>query len=270
MAYKKRRSYKKRPMRKRKSFARKGSIKKVVRRELSRVAEVKTLSHNVLNAVLSSSADSVNANIQNTFELGFDGVNIACSQGTGQGNRIGNRVILKNGTFKGCLVPLPYHATTNPVPRPVIVKMVMYYDRSDPLGVPQPFSTGTAAFFQNGNTNQPFLNDLADTWSDINKDRYRVFATKVFKLGAAAYTGSGNSPDNQGFINNDFKYNGNFKIDFTKMIPKVVQFNDNSAIPTSRSIYCTFFYCLADGQNAGGAWRMVGLQWTSQVKFTDM
>lgn len=250
--------------------ARKGvkrpTIKKMIRREIARNVENKTIQSFNYGKVLYSSA---NANFpDNVIELG-PGANMSISQGASQQARIGNRIKTKKLTFKGTLVPTQYNATTNANPRPAQVKMVIFYDRTDPTALPA-VSTN---FFQDGSTTKGFQNDLVDMFAPYNTDRYRILTTRSFKLGAALYEGTATSatlhPDNQYFANNDFKYNGNFNIDLTKYYPQIVKFDDNNTTPTTRGLFCLFYICYADGTTVNAAYEPVGVQYVQNYVYED-
>ena len=74
----------------------------------------------------------------NIFPVGIEPSAITIPQGTGQGDRIGNRIKTKKLMFKRTLVPLPYDGTFNPVPQPVQVKMWIFYDKTNPTDIPNP------------------------------------------------------------------------------------------------------------------------------------
>ena len=84
-------------------------------------------------------------------------------------------------------------------------------------------------------------------WSPINNDRYKVVATRQYKLGYAENAGSGPTPNAQYFANNDFKLNANFSIDLTKHYIKQIKFNDGSTAPTTRGLFMIMSYAPANG-----------------------
>ena len=187
------------------------------------------------------------------------------NQGTGQGDRIGNKITLKRLVIKGTLVPLPYDAIYNGTIFPVQVKIWVFYDRQDPSAVPDPRTN----FFQQGNASKGWSGDLVDMWSPINNDRYKVVATRQYKLGYAENAGSGPTPNAQYFANNDFKLNANFSIDLTKHYIKQIKFNDGSTAPTTRGLFMIMSYAPANGSLFGTGIRAVGCQWMQSMSFTD-
>ncbi|UYD39102.1 MAG: capsid protein [Wigfec virus K19_588] len=252
---------------KRKSYAPKREpIRKIVRREIARNIENKTIQQYNYDRTLVTPQDNSTFLNQNVFPLGPDPASLVINQGTGQANRIGNQIKTKKLLFKGTLVALPYDAVFNTTPRPVQLKMWIFYDKEDPTAVPLPLTN----FFQNGNSSKGFQGDLTDLWSPINTDRYRVVASKTFKLGMQEYnTAGGGTSANQFFTNNDFKYNANFSFDLTKHYPQVVKFNDTTATPTTRGLFCMISYASATGGGFPLGSTVVGSQYMQHYEFED-
>jgi len=263
-----RKTYKKRAY-KRKSYAPKRKmsyVKKVVRREIARNVEDKNSQLFVTtNRLYVPGNASFPTN--NIFPVCIEPTAIVIPQGTGQGNRIGNRIKIKKFQFKGTLVPQPYDATFNPQPLPVQVKMWIFYDKKFPTDVPNP--TVSNDFFQNGSSATGFSNDLIDMWRPVNTDRYRILATKTFKLGPASNTGSGAVPTLQNLANNDFKYNVNFSFELAKHMPKVTIFEDGGIEPTTRGTYCMIQYVSATGSGMPVTSYAVESQWMLNCVYED-
>lgn len=269
MAYRKRSQKRVKRSFKRKSAKRRGkrtSIKKLIRREIGLRTENKCSQYYNYNVRLYASGNA-SFPTDNIFPLGVDPTSLVIPPGTGQGNRLGNEISTKKLVFKGTLTPLPYDSTFNAAPQPVQVKMWIFYDKTDPVALPNP--PAASDFFQNGNGSKGFQNDLVDMWSPVNTDRYRVFKSKVFKLGAAMNSGSGGNPALQNSANNDFKYNCNFSINLTKYYTKRVKFNDGSTVPTTRGLFCMFAYANATGLPVTVSQYTVGLQYMLDYTFED-
>lgn len=273
MAYRKysRKTYRKKGAYKRKSYAKKtrkiSPMKRMVRMEIARAAETKSVQSPLVDKILYPS-NAVNFP-DNVIPLGPNNVTLSLQQGAGQGQRIGNVVHTKRLTWKGFLNPLPYNVTTNQVPRPLMVEFIFCYDREDPNDAFVPGST----FFQNGSSTVGFANNLTDLVKPINEDRYRVFARKTYKLGNSSYPGSsGAAPyqaDNQFGNNNDFKLNHKFSFDLTKWYPKVVKFNDNLANPMTRNIFVLVQYVDAYGSSLGSAYQACEMSYCLEYKYED-
>lgn len=268
MAFKK--SYRKKSMKrtyKRKSYARKGKrspMKKLVRREIQRAQETKCAQFYDAGLNLWSSADA-NFTTNNIFPAHVDGVYLTVPQGTGQGGRVGNDIHIKKLTMRGHVTPTPYNSITNPTPAPVHVKFWFFYDKANPTTIPSP----TANFFQSGSASRGFQNDLMDHMSPHNTDRYAVLMTKTVKCGYATNTGTGAVPAQANFANNDYKLTCPFKFDLTKHIPKLCRFNDGTATPSSRGLYCMIQPVYAAGTSIPAGIYTCGVQFVRDVEYTD-
>lgn len=252
---------------KRKSYAPKRKVtplKRMIRKEIARNVENKTIQQYNYNKLLNTAQDGSTFLTNNIFPVGPDPTSLVINQGAAQANRIGNQIKTKKFVFKGTLVPLPADQFTNATIRPVQVKMWIFYDKSNPTAVPSPLTD----FFQNGNSSKGFQGDLVDMWSPVNTDKYRVVATKTFKLGFANYSNDGQTT-NQYFANNDFKYNANFQFDLSKHYPQTVKFNDGTATPTSRGLFCMVNYASATGGTFPIGTQAVGMQYMQDYQFED-
>lgn len=261
--------------RKRKLFRRKRVVRRarVVRRRVLRRraplrrasrSEVKQQTAYNLGLSLKSSA-SGSFGTTNQFALGPNASTLQIAQGVQNGYRIGNRVTTKSLRFKGTIYPKPYNATTNVVPIPTQVRMIVYYDRQHPNDLPNPVSD----MFQLGNVNQGFLNDLTDMWRPYNTDRYRILMQRTFKVGNSIVGGQGSAGQYQSFANNDFKLNCNFNINLTKYYPRIVRFDENALQPTTRSLFVLFYLCAASGDPLSSSQEAVTVEYMIDYKYTD-
>jgi len=244
------------------------SVKRIVRKEIARTTENKVRVFADLEKVLRVSADAANFDLVNVFPLGLQAGAFELQQGTAQGQRVGNRIRVKRATIKGTLVALPYNATSNITPAPCQVKMVLFYDRQNPSTIPAPAVDGD--IFDFNTTITGFYGDLVDMWATFNTERYRILKTKVFKVGyansnlnAAGTTGSLN------YSNNDFKYNCNFNVDFTKYLVKSQRFIDNNINATNRQLYMMWIPVAATGGIFNSAVRPIGLQYQATLTYED-
>lgn len=249
-------------------YVRKSSIKRVVKDVIHRAAETKTIQrYNLGQNLVPSNAATFQSNI---IELG-PGVNMVISQGAGQGQRLGNRIETVSHTFKGNLVAYPQDATTNPNPRPLQVKMYIFYDKTDPVALPQPV---TFPFFQDGSGVVGFANDLVDTWRPINTDRYRILYQRTFKLGFSEYAGTAASTTNQAlfqaYANNDYKLNCPFSVNLTKHQIKKIRYNDTNNEPTTRRLFCMFQPIDATGGTLTATWQPCGVSYMEDYRYKDM
>lgn len=265
MAFRKKRTTKRRFAKKRsmKRGGKRPALKKMIRREISRQAENKTIQTAIANRFLYTH-DDVLWTGNNVFPLGPDPTSLVINQGTGQGERVGNVIRTKSLMFKGTLVPRPQDSQ-NTTPAPVQVKMWIFYDRQQPATVPDVRPN----WFQSGNTVRGFANNLTDMWAPINTDRYRILTSRTFKLGPASNTGTGGVAAYQFFANNDFKYNCNFNINLTKYYPKTVKFQDGNTSPMTRGLFVCFAYAYANGNQVADNQTICQVQYMQNYVYED-
>jgi len=219
------------------------TVKKVVKRQIAintenKIAESFDLSHNFYYPAQGSLYDS-----ENLILLGIQPGSISINQSSAQNGRNGNRVKIKSCILKGVFFPQPYNASVNPLPKPLEVRLVLFYDRSNPAAITYPRSD----FFQYNASSQPITGDMTDIIAPINKDKYRVLGEKKFKLGFSEYAGTGTDAAAQRYANNDFKYNYKLHWNITKYMVSNVIFNDNNTDPTTRKLFMQVIICAANG-----------------------
>lgn len=221
------------------------TVKRIAKQVVSKEAENKTVQF------FSTGANIYPSSAGATFTSSILPVSpytggLEIGQGNGQGERTGNRVRLKSLTFKGTIFPLPYNASTNPNPVPVQIVFWFFIRRSEPNTIP----TSITGFLQDGDSARNLQNNLSDVMSKVNNNEYRLLTKRVFKIGYAAYEGTGTQAAFQAFHNNDFKLNRNFNIPLMKYAYKNLNYNDNSSnTPRTRGIFLLAQAIAADGSS---------------------
>lgn len=157
---------------------------------------------------------------------------LTIAQGTSQGQRIGNRIKVQKAHLRMDFSPNNYNATSNAVPVPQLVLVWLYYDASNVTAVSSPDST----FLQDGGSTKALVGKAIDMISPVNTDRWKVFKKFVLKIGFASNSGTGAAANSAYYANNGFVVADTLDIDCTSMLPKYIQFNDNSTTPTSRNL----------------------------------
>lgn len=156
------------------------------------------------------------------------------TQGAGQGQRIGNVITVKSLNFKGHVNMINLPTGTNLQNTPCFLKMFIGRKQVD-LSSP----TDQSQLFMAGNSASPPGNLPQDIYRWVNKDLFRIYATRVFKLGVAGTQASS-------FANNDFMTTRFFNISLNKHIGNV-KYNDTDAFPTNCAYYAWFVMCAYDG-----------------------
>lgn len=244
--YRKKRSYVKKITKK--SYARKASklhLNKTIRKVVHRMAETKIA--NIDGSVNLGGFDATNWNTTNVIPVSIYPSFLQVTQGSGQGERIGNKLEVSSLKLRMVYTPRPYNVTTNPAPQPQMIKMFLVNGRTSTNYNLRPTVGTMATFFQEGNSFAPPSNNLFDMIEDVNKDSWNIYATKTIKLGCSSYDGTGSLAASQYFQNNDYKLNHLISWDITKHIPKQVTFNDTAIAASSRNLFLVILTANADG-----------------------
>lgn len=273
MAYRRKRSFKKRVY-KRKSFApKKKAVRRIVRRELTRVAEKKTAQNYLSEINIIGAGGTANAvSFDNSLRL------IGCSpassggveilQGAAQNQRIGNRIKIQSYKLEGTVHATPYHVAQNPQPLPCYVKMALMYKKNAPSTFPSPAQD--ANIFQLNGGAQGFTNTQTDLWAPYNKDMYVIKATKTFKVGWSSNTGTGALPTYANAANNDFKLSMHYKWDVAKYMVRNVRYNDNNALATTRSLWLMVQAVYANALPVSDGYVPAKYSMAQSMTYTDM
>jgi len=273
MAFRKK-SYKRKTY-KRKSYApKKKSFKRKVMNVLARRVETKTVQTEKIDTNLYYPNQGTDFDTQNTIRMSPNDTTLPIAQGSGQGNRIGNKITTKRVMLNLTFQPTPYSAISNPEPHPMQVKIVLFYDRQNMSGMTNNADTLTnpkprTNFFQFGNSATNISGNLTDVIAPFNKDRYAILSTKTFKLGYSRYDGSGYSIAAQAFSNNDFKLLYTCKWNITKYLPKTTKFPDSSNNPSSRGLWMQVMPAQVGATGPAGVIPLTMSYWID-YNYTDM
>lgn len=257
------RTYKKRPIRKKRpKRAMVKQIKKVVRR----MAETKSIRLEAFDLEIRSVLSSQFQAGQMIYPLSLQPGSLLCHQGAGQSERIGNKITIVRNTWKGCIYPTIWDGTFNSFPRPIEVKLWIFVDKTMPTSLPLPAQD----FFEDDNSVSGFTGTLPDLFLPVNKGKYNVLYSRIFKVGCANYQGTNNEPNRSYFANNDYKFNCKFSINLAKLQPRNVVFNDDSSSPLSRHTYAMFCPVYADGAILTGTQIPLAASWCQDLGFKDL
>lgn len=167
-------------------------------------------------------------------------------QGVGSGARVGNQIRTRKCYLSYVLRPNQYDVTFNAAQVPSEVQLMLGYVKNTPCFAPSP--ADIAQLFQSGSSVTAPVGSLRDIISVINTDYWVIKKRWTHKIGYAINSGTGGVAGAQYFSNNDFKLNVVKKIDVTKMIPQLFQFNDGSITPTSKNLFFMFYAVAASGE----------------------
>jgi len=128
---------------------------------------------------------------------------LTINQGTGQGDRIGNKCRTIKAMFRYTLFPLPYDAGVNPQPTPAEVMIIFGFVKQAQTTTPSSASIGQ--LFQNGNSVIAPQGDLGDLITPYNTDYWTIKKVIRHKIGNSVVEGSGAQSSRAFLANNDLK-----------------------------------------------------------------
>lgn len=266
-------AFKKRPLRKLKKGLRKRvskpkislAVKSYVKKAVSAQIENKTAA--VEAEASFGSYDSGATPSMNAFPMMPYSGYLTIPQGITQGTRTGNEIKIKRVMLNYTLHPLPYEATTNTRPQPVVVLMYLGNLRAQKGVIPG--SGDLSQFFQLGATARPPNGSLDDCLLDINRDYWDVKKTWRHKIGNSTNNGTGNLAAAQSFSNNDFQLNAVRRLNITKLCPKTIKFNDSSNSQQGNNLFFMFECVPAAGGAFTSTQRVVHINYYIQIDYED-
>lgn len=244
------------------------AVKQYIKKAVAQSEEVK-----VANYISSSALQGFNLGVAATswynncvLPLCPYGGFMNIQQGSGQGDRIGNKIRTKKCVLEYVISPKVYDATTNSNSQPYWVKMWVVTPKDDPTALPTIGSF--SGFFQSGDTTSYPGGAVADLLYEVNDDLFKLHTYRTHKIGAAVQGGTGGPITWQYFSNNDFSITAKGKIDVTKYLPKEFQFNDNAPYPNNSLAYLVMECVPISGFTNGN---LIPLLFTYSLKyeFTD-
>lgn len=185
-------------------------------------------------------------------------------QGTADGMRIGDKIRVKSLNIKG-FINLDSSMADNATfkKNPMYVKMFVGR-RVDTISNPNTITGGFSKFLAAGPVSTPPTNLPPDMYRYVNKELYRVYATRMFKIGSSAPS---NVPNDSAQWNNDFKFSKHFSISLNKHV-ETVKYSDAGTSPTNVGFYVWFLVCFANGSSIDPLTNNTPLEWHYDVNCT--
>lgn len=227
-------------------------LKKVIQNEISKSAQNKEVRSSGDTDMFSfpGSAQGAPPNSwsqRNIFDTST--VYSGLTQGTGEGNVIGNRLKIKKFRFSFIINPAVQITT------PMLVRMYVLTYKFDPVNAnsndiwatAQNWSTSggvNKTFFDNGSSTNGMTGRLQDLLMPINTDVYSVHKVKTYKLGYSALPFTGSEVVTG---NNDFKYLIRGSVDLAKYHRKYITYNDGTTVNYNKKIFIVYQVLSADG-----------------------
>lgn len=227
-------------------------LKKVIQNEISRAAQNKEVRNSGDTDMFSfpGSAQGAPPNSwsqRNIFDTSV--VYSGLTQGTGEGNIIGNRLKIKKFRFSFIINPAVQITT------PMLVRMYVLTYKFDPVNATandiwstaQNWSTSggvNKTFFDNGSSSNGMTGKLQDLLMPINTNVYAVHKVKTYKLGYSALPFTGSEVVTG---NNDFKYLIRGSVDLAKYHRKILNYNDATTVNYNKKVFIVYQILSADG-----------------------
>jgi len=225
----------------------------------------------VSETVKSYVKQAIHANVENkrvSYQLGFPvgsyqnsttmqvksltpgaGAAISLLQGTGQGDRIGNKVRVIKAMLRYTAAVTAYDVIFNPIPQPMEFMIIIGYVKATPTVAPT--AGQVAVLFQNGNTTSSPTGDISDLIQPYNTDFWCIKKTIRHKLGNSVNEGTGSAASRAYYANNDYKFNVVNSVNITNIYPKNLVFTDNSTGPQNAALFMMVQAINANGTLVG-------------------
>ena len=228
------------------------SLTKAVQQEIKKI-EIQNAEHKKQSYSVNSLPIKVyDAGTQSLTTIDLTNVLYNITQGTGEGNRIGNKIKLTTLTVKISLNIGVTSLLNNVYMRVLILRKKVGVD------TPNGFY---GQLFQNGNTAQAPTGTTIDMMRPVNTDYFTVYHSKMVLMGSSDAVTSAN-PGNNTAIAKMLT----FKMPLTNII-----YNDTTIFPTNVSAYMAFVPCLANGfAITAGAIAPYFVSADVNVRYTDL
>lgn len=240
------------------------AVKTYVKKTLDRRIENKIASFHVNGFTLwNINNDVVNWRTDNIYMLSpnFTASNgVAISQGIAQNQRIGNKISIKKGTVR--FVLYANNAWAGGRSDPVDINMYIFKTRKA-CSIPELQLQIETDFFQLGGSSLALTGTLDDNVLDVNQDVFMLHKFKTFKVGFQQ------NDVNLQFINNDYKYHAQIKIDVTKYLKKTYTFNDTDNEPYDNYTVLMFSVVPASNNISGAGNDICNITYNYEIQYED-
>lgn len=179
--------------------------------------------------------------------------------------RVGNDIRVVKGIYRVCVNLLPYNETTNAFVNPYWVKCWVVKDLKNAGQLATMDSTAFSNFFRGNGVGLGFQSNTLDTTLDVNKDKFRVLYSKMFKLGTAGHT---TGSDNSGGWFDNSPIAKHLTINWGKWCKKQLKFNDGTSYCQNDNLYFVIQCVPCNGGNNSGS-TSIEMHYTNNMYYED-
>ena len=169
------------------------------------------------------------------------------AQGSGAGNRDGNRISIKKAKLS-VFISQSFASNTNQPPW--VVDVVIGYQKGDPNNPPSTSAQFNQLYYDNAAAayTTSISNDSTTFNAPFNENHYKILHNSRHYIGQPSAGAS-----NQFFAQNDFKSHVELHLDSTNWLPKVMSFQETTQYPqNTHGPYVWFFVRAPQGWNTYG------------------
>lgn len=177
------------------------------------------------------------------------------AQGTGQGQRIGNKISTVRAILSGAVhINTTYDGTANWNMCPLYVGCYIFRLKGAlEDSQANAYTVMANSFFQNGNGQQGFSGRLVDLTKTPNGQTVTLLKKRVFKVGTqfvnSAFGVASANNANQQYSDGSVGISRMFKMDITKTLQKIIQFNDANNAMTNANTWIAWVPFRVDGND---------------------
>lgn len=255
----------KRSYKSKKAYKPSKTLKKQIVRVIKQQSELKTAT----NLTIADQVSVYGAGLNTPVGLGFvssSSIVPLITQGSSEGNRIGNSIRPKWLSLRYTLRAVPTTDATSPTNNnpfkgiPFLCRVIVFKHR---WAIDEGSQTG---ILQTGSSSQN-LGSTPDNWvMPYNTDEFKILYSKQFKMQALSHVSSTGvlNTENQG------TYLQNFIVKRCRIpMPKVLRFNDNNGAATNEGFFMAVAVCNVDGTVVSNIQTRVQINAESYLDFYD-
>lgn len=233
------------------------AVKTFVQQSLSRQIESKEIVAYGFNIDILTVASSTPTNICLLPEP---------SQGTGQSDRVGNEIKIKNLYVKGFVNLKPYDSTTNPTaPTPLMVKLWVISAKN--VNTNTLSNTAVQDYFSIANNSVGFNANIRDQLLPVNQDMFKVHASKVFKIGVGAPSTYAGTTSSSAYLDNSPMIHP-FSFDCSKYV-STLRFDESQTWATNKNLFLVVTATRCDGVTTSATLAPCEWHYMVQTKYHD-